>query len=236
MLGIFAPENSYIPGTKVKLKKTKIRGVESCGMLVSEREMGISDEHEGIIEIDQKYNVGDSFSKIYGLDDPIIEINITPNRSDCLSVRGIARDLAAAGVGKFKQLDIKKIKGTFDSDIKWQRKFKKDEEKLCPGVSGRLFKNIKNIESPDWLKKKMLAIGLRPISALVDITNYITFDLGRPLHVYDADKLNGNLSMRLAKDGEKCKTLDEKSTLFLLIWLLLLMIVHSMELVELWVD
>ena len=210
MLGVFAPQNSNIPGTKVKLKKTKIRGVESCGMLVSEREMGISDEHEVIIEIDQKYKIGNSFSEIYGLNDPIIEINITPNRSDCLSVRGIARDLAAVGLGNLKKLEINKIKGTFDSYIKWKRQFKKDEKKLCPGVSGRLFKNVKNVESPDWLIKKLLAIGLRPISALVDITNYVTFDLGRPLHVYDADKLHGNLSMRLAKEGETCKTLDEK--------------------------
>ena len=210
MLGIFAPENSYIPGTKVKLKKTKIRGIESCGMLVSEKEMGISDEHEVIIEIDQKYKVGDLFSDIYGFNDPTIEINITPNRPDCLSVRGIARDLFAAGIGELKNLEIKKIKGNFDSEIKWQRKFNRNDENLCPCVSGRLFKNVKNIESPDWLKKKLLAIGLRPISALVDITNFITFDLGRPLHVYDADKLNGNLSMRLAKDGEQCKTLDEK--------------------------
>jgi len=210
MLGVFAFENTYIPGTKIKLKKSKIRGVESYGMLVSEREMGLSDEHEGIIEISQKYKVGDSFSAIYGLDDPVIETNITPNRSDCLSVRGIARDLAAFGIGSLKKLEIKKIKGTFNSPIKWQRKFNKDKENLCPGVSGRLFKNVKNAESPDWLKKKLLAIGLRPISALVDITNYITFDLGRPLHVYDADKLEGNLSMRLAVNGEKCKTLDEK--------------------------
>ena len=178
MLGVFAPENSFIPGTKLKLKRSKIRGVESCGMLVSEREMGISDEHEGIIEINQKYKVGDSFSKIYGLNDPIIEINITPNRSDCLSVRGIARDLFAAGIGKLKDLKIKKIEGSFDSKIKWQRKFNENDEKLCACVSGRLFKNIKNTESPDWLKKKLLAIGLRPISALVDITNFITFDLG----------------------------------------------------------
>ncbi len=210
MLGIFAPENSYIPGTKFNLKKSKIRGIESQGMLVSEREMGISDEHNVIIEIDQKYQIGDSFSEIFGLNDPIIEINVTPNRSDCLSVRGIARDLAATGIGELKKLEIKKIEGSFDSQIKWQRIFNKNEEKLCPGVSGRFFRNIKNVESPDWLKNKLLAIGLRPISALVDITNYITFDLGRPLHVYDADKINGNLSMRLAKDDEKCKTLDEK--------------------------
>ena len=210
MLGVFAPENSYIPGTNLKLKKSKIRGVESCGMLVSEKEMGISDEHEGIIEIEEKYNIGDSFSKIYGLNDPVIEINITPNRSDCLSVRGIARDLAASGLGDLKKLDIKKIKGTFASQIKWQRKFEKNKENLCPGVSGRLFKNVKNTESPDWLQRKLTAIGLRPISSLVDITNFITHDLGRPLHVYDADKLTGNLTMCLSKKGQKCKTLDEK--------------------------
>ena len=125
MLGVFAPENTYIPGTKINLKKTKIRGVESCGMLVSEREMNISDEHDGIIEIDQKYKIGDSFSKIYDLDDPVIEINITPNRSDCLSVRGIARDLYAAGIGNLKKLEIKKIKGNFNSPVKWIRKFEK---------------------------------------------------------------------------------------------------------------
>ncbi len=210
MLGVFAPENSYIPGTKINLKKTKIRGVESSGMLVSEREMGISDEHEGIIEIDPKYNIGDSFSEIFGLNDPIIEINITPNRSDCLSVRGIARDLHAAEMGTLKDLKINKIKGDFVSDIKWKREFDNNSQYQCPGVSGRLFKNVKNIESPEWLKRKLLAIGLRPISTLVDITNFITFDLGRPLHVYDADKINGNLCMRLANKGEKCKTLDEK--------------------------
>tara|TARA_Y100001970_G_C14244435_1_gene867059 strand:- start:1069 stop:3459 length:2391 start_codon:yes stop_codon:yes gene_type:complete len=210
MLGVFAPVDSYIPGIDLKLKKTKIRGIESCGMLVSEREMGISDEHEGIIEIDKKYNIGDRFSEVFGLNDPIIEINITPNRSDCLSVRGIARDLHAAKLGKLRNLKLKKRKGNFESPIKWLRKFDKKNEKLCPGVSGRFFKNVKNVESPEWLKKKLLAIGLRPISALVDITNFITYDLGRPLHVYDADKLNGNLYMRMADHNEKCKTLDEK--------------------------
>ena len=210
MLGIFAPENSYIPGTKVSLKKSNIRGVESCGMLLSERELGISDEHDGIIELKGNYKIGDLASILYGFDDPIIEINITPNRSDCLSVRGIARDLAAAGLGTLKKLKINKVKGSFVSNIKWLRKFNKEENHLCLGVSGRLFKNVKNLESPDWLKKKLRLIGLRPISALVDITNFVTYDLGRPLHVYDADKLNGNLVMRKAQINEKCKTLDEK--------------------------
>ena len=210
MMGIFAPVDSYVPGTKILLKKSEIRGVESCGMLLSERELGISDEHDGIIELKGNHKIGDLASALYGFDDPMIEINLTPNRSDCLSVRGIARDLAAAGLGILKELKTKKIKGSFVSDIKWSRAFNKGEENLCSGVSGRSFKNIKNVESPDWLKKRLTSIGLRPISALVDITNYITYDLGRPLHVYDADKLNGNLVMRKAKNNEKCQTLDEK--------------------------
>ena len=210
MMGIFAPENTYIPGTKVRLKKSEIRGVESCGMLLSERELGISDEHDGIIELKGNYKIGDLASALYGFDDPVIEINLTPNRSDCLSVRGVARDLAAAGLGTLKELKIEKIKGSFKSNIKWLRKFETKEDYLCSGVSGRLFKNVKNIQSPDWLKRRLTLIGLRPISALVDITNFITFDVGRPLHVYDADKLSGNLTMRKAKQNEKCKTLDEK--------------------------
>tara|TARA_B110000116_G_scaffold261438_1_gene265666 strand:+ start:332 stop:2734 length:2403 start_codon:yes stop_codon:yes gene_type:complete len=210
MMGIFAPENTYIPGTKVNLKKSEIRGIESCGMLLSERELGISDEHDGIIELKGDYKIGDHASTLYGFDDPVIEINLTPNRSDCLSVRGIARDLAATGLGKLRELKIKKIKGNFISDVKWLRKFNKEEDHLCPGVSGRLIRNVKNLESPDWLKRRLTLIGLRPISALVDISNYITFDLGRPLHVYDADKINGNLMMRKAQQNEKCKTLDEK--------------------------
>ena len=207
MLGIFAPENSYIPGTELHLKKTKIRGVESCGMLVSEREMGISDEHDGIIEVDVKNKIGDPFSKIYKLDEPIIEINLTPNRSDCLSVRGIARDLAAAGLGKLKDLKFKIVNDSFKSPMKWNKKFK--NQNLCPGVSGRYFKNVKNAESPKWLKDRLTSIGLRPISALVDITNYVTYDLGRPLHVYDADKVSGNLTMRLANQDEEFLALNE---------------------------
>ncbi len=207
MLGIFAPENSYIPGTDLHLKKTKIRGVESCGMLVSEREMGISDEHDGIIEVKDNYKIGDLFSKIFAIDEPIIEINLTPNRSDCLSVRGVARDLAAAGIGKLKDLNYKKVKESFKSPITWKKEFQNNN--LCPGVAGRYFKNVKNVESPKWLQDRLTAIGLRPISALVDITNYITFDLGRPLHVYDADKISGNLTMRLANKNEECLALNE---------------------------
>ena len=212
MKGIFAPENSFIPGTGLKLKKSKIRGVESCGMLVSEREMGISDEHDGIIEIDAKFTLGEKFIEVFNLDDPVIEINITPNRGDCLSIRGVARDLAAAGLGKLKENKlIKNIAGTFDSPIKWEKDFKGDDEYICPGVAGRYFKNVTNKESPSWLQQRLKAIGLRPISALVDITNYITYDLGRPLHIYDADKIKGNLKMRYAKQNETCLTLDEEN-------------------------
>ncbi len=211
MKGIFAPENSFIPGTGVKLKKSTIRGVESCGMLVSEREMGISDEHDGIIEVDSKYSLGEKFIEVFNLDDPVFEINITPNRGDCLSVRGVARDLAAAGLGKLKENSlIKNIEGTFDSPVQWEKDFTGDEEYICPGVAGRYFKNVTNTESPAWLQQRLKAIGLRPISALVDITNYITQDLGRPLHVYDADKIKGNLKMRYAKENEICITLDEE--------------------------
>ena len=204
IMGIFAPENSFIPGTNVNLKKSKIRGIESCGMLLSERELGISNEHDGIIELQGDHKIGDLASALYGFDDPVIEINLTPNRSDCLSVRGIARDLAAAGIGKLKELKIKKVKGNFVSDLKWLRNFNKEDNHLCSGVSGRFFKNLKNIESPEWLKRRLNLIGLRPISSLVDITNFITFDLGRPLHVYDADKISGNLTMRTAQKSEKC--------------------------------
>ena len=210
MKGIFAPENSFIPGTGIRLKKSKIRGVESCGMLVSEKEMDISDEHDGIIEVEAKYNLGDKFIDVFNLNDPVIEINITPNRGDCLSVRGIARDLAAAGLGKLKENTlINNIAGTFESPVKWEKDFKGDEEYICPGVAGRYFKNVVNKESPLWLQQRLKAIGLRPISSLVDITNYITYDLGRPLHVYDADKIKGNLKMRFAKEKETCLTLDE---------------------------
>ena len=210
MMGVFAPSDTFIPGTKVHLKTSQIRGVESCGMLLSERELGISDEHDGIIELQGNHKIGDLASTLYGFDDPVIEINLTPNRSDCLSVRGVARDLAAAGLGSLKELKSNQIKGSYKSNIAWKRNFEMGEESLCLGVSGRFFKNVRNEESPDWLKRRLTLIGLRPISALVDITNYITYDLGRPLHVYDADKLNGDLIIRRALNGEKCMTLDEK--------------------------
>jgi phenylalanyl-tRNA synthetase beta chain len=210
MKGVFAPAGSYIPGTKLDLKKGVIRGVESNGMLVSMREMGLSDEHEGIIELAEDAPVGKPFAEILGLNDPVIDVKMTPDRADCLGVQGIARDLAAAGLGRLKAPNIAAVKGSFDSPILWKRDLPSDP-KACPLVAGRYFRKVKNGSSPKWLQDRLTAIGLRPISALVDITNYVTFDLGRPLHVFDAKKLVGDLTMRLAKNGETVLALDGKT-------------------------
>ena len=211
MKGVFAPVGSHIPGTGLDLKKGVIRGVESNGMLCSAREMGLSDEHEGIIELPDDAPVGQSFATFMGLDDPVIDIAITPDRADCLGVRGVARDLAAAGVGKLKPADLDPVPGTFESPLKWRRDLPEGEGHACPLVVGRYFRKVKNGPSPKWLQDRLIAIGLRPISALVDITNYVTYDLGRPLHVFDADKLAGDLTMRFARDGEEILALDGKT-------------------------
>ncbi|MHA1107858.1 MAG: phenylalanine--tRNA ligase subunit beta [Alphaproteobacteria bacterium] len=212
MKGVFAPAGTHIPGTGVDLKKGVIRGEESNGMLCSEREMGISDEHEGIIDLPDDAPVGESFAKLMGLDDPVIDIAITPNRGDCLGVHGVARDLAAAGIGTLKPLTATEaVEGTFESPVQWKRDFPKGQKQACPMVVGRYFRGLKNGPSPDWMQRRLLAIGLRPISALVDITNFVTYDLGRPLHVFDAGKLEGGtLTMRLAKAGEIIMALDGK--------------------------
>ena len=208
MKGVFAAAGSYIPGTDMILKPGVIRGEQSNGMLVSEREMGLSDEHEGIIDLPEDAEVGTPFAQVLGLDDPVIDVEITPNRGDCLGVRGIARDLAAAGLGMLKPFDEKPVDGAFDSPISWRIDLPAGKEDACPYVAGRTFRNVKNGPSPAWLQARLRAIGLRPISALVDITNYVTYDLGRPLHVFDADKVKGGLTMRMAKKGEKIQALD----------------------------
>ena len=208
--GVFAPPNSYIPGTGIKLKPTKIRGVLSNGMLLSEREIGISDEHDGIIELSTKAPIGAIASQILNLDDPIIEIAITPNRGDCLGVRGIARDLSASGLGNLKPLAHKPVPGIFNSPIEVKLNFSPNSSNACPYFIGRYIRKVQNGESPEWLKDKLTSIGLRPISALVDITNLMTFDLGRPLHVFDGACLNGNLEVRLAKLNEGFLGLDGK--------------------------
>ncbi|MEO3427592.1 phenylalanine--tRNA ligase subunit beta [Pelagibius sp. CAU 1746] len=208
MKGVFAPVGSYVPGIDLTLKAGKIRGEASNGMLVSEREMGLSDEHEGIIDLPEDAPLGASFAEVAGLNDPVIEIAITPNRGDCLGVRGVARDLVAAGLGRLKPFDTTRQAGSFESPIKWQRDLPADRQDACPFVAGRYFRGVKNGPSPDWMQERLRAIGLRPISALVDITNYVTFDLGRPLHVFDADKVKGDVVMRFAEPGAEILALD----------------------------
>jgi phenylalanyl-tRNA synthetase beta chain len=211
MKGVFAAVGSHIPGTALDLKKGVIRGVESNGMLVSERELGLSDEHEGIIELPDDAPIGESYAKLVGLDDPVIDIAITPDRADCLGVRGVARDLAAAGLGTLRPAQLDPVPGGFTSPIRWRRDLPAGEGHACPMVVGRYFRGVTNGPSPKWLQDRLVAIGLRPISALVDITNYVTFDLGRPLHVFDADKLSGDLTMRFARPGEEILALDGKT-------------------------
>jgi phenylalanyl-tRNA synthetase beta chain len=209
--GVFAPVGSYVPGSDLTLTKAKIRGVESNGMLLSERELELSDEHAGIIELDPEAKVGSSAAAALGLDDAMIHVAITPNRPDCLGVRGIARDLAAAGLGKLKKDTVKPVKGGFASPIPIELEFGKESADACPVFAGRLVRNVKNGPSADWLRARLKAIGLRPINALVDITNYISFDRARPLHVYDADKLSGAIRARLGKTGESFAALDGKT-------------------------
>ncbi|WP_262693286.1 phenylalanine--tRNA ligase subunit beta [Kordiimonas aquimaris] len=207
---VLGQPGDYVPGVDFTLKKAKIRGVESNGMMCSYKELELGDDHDGIIELDTDAPVGASFVDYAKLDDPVIEIAITPNRQDCLGVYGIARDLAAAGLGALKPLDTSVVEGTFDSDVSVSIDLSADKAHACPLFIGRKFSGVKNGPSPQWLQDRLQAIGLRPISALVDITNYVSYDLGRPLHVYDAAKLNGNIVVRTAKQGETFLALDAK--------------------------
>src|SRR5712671_1351868 len=209
MKGVFVPPGAYIPGKDMTLSVGKIRGVESRGMLVSEFELKLSDDHEGIIDLPADAPVGQSYAKWAGLDDPVIEINLTPNRPDCTGVHGIARDLAAAGMGKLKDPTIKSIEGRFPCPVGVTLDFGVTPS-LCPAFALRLVRGVKNGPSPQWLQRRLTAIGLRPINALVDITNFITYDRGRPLHVFDAAKVHGNLTVRRARDGETLLALDGK--------------------------
>ena len=208
MKGVFAPAGVRIPGTGLDLEKGVIRGVESNGMLCSEKEMGLGEDHDGIIELPDDAAIGTPFAAVAGLDQQLFDIAITPNRGDCLGVHGVARDLAAAGLGRLKPFDREPVPGGFDSPIAWRRDFADGQGHHCPLVAGRYFRGVTNRPSPAWVRDRLDAIGLRPISALVDITNLVTHDLGRPLHVFDADKLKGDLVMRLAGDGETILALD----------------------------
>ncbi|MGH6968477.1 MAG: phenylalanine--tRNA ligase subunit beta [Stellaceae bacterium] len=209
MLGVFAPPGAVIPRSGQALKASKIRGVVSNGMLCSGYELMLSDDHAGIIELSADARPGDSFVKAARLDDPVLDVKVTPNRADCLSVRGLARDLAAAGLGRLKVLDAAPVAGAFPCPIAVH--LAGPDDKACPLFLGRLVRGLKNGPSPAWLQERLSSIGLRPISALVDITNFLTFDLGRPLHVFDADKLKGDLAVRGARAGESLAALNGKT-------------------------
>ena len=208
LLTIYAPPGSVIPKNNMKLEVSKIRGETSYGMLCSESELNLSNESEGIVELNQNYKtkIGKSYFK-NNLDN-VIELSITPNRPDCLGIRGIARDLSASGFGKL--IDIKNIKIKKNGKQTLKIKIEKSKNQACTIFGSCLIKNIKNQESPEWLKKRILSLGLRPISAVVDITNYVMFDLNRPLHAYDVDKINKGIIVRNSKKGEKFKALDNK--------------------------
>jgi phenylalanyl-tRNA synthetase beta chain len=207
MLSVFSPPGTFIPGKNITLGVGTIRGVESRGMLCSAAEMQISDDHDGIMELPADAPVGKGYAEWAGLGDPVFEINLTPNRQDCTGVHGIARDLSAADMGKFKDTGIKQIKGEFPCPVK----VTVEDEKLCPGFALRLVRGVKNGASPQWLQKRLTSIGLRPINALVDITNFMTYDRARPLHVFDAKKVKGNLTVRRARGGETLLALDGRT-------------------------
>ncbi len=203
---IFAPPGTYVPGLDITIKSGEIRGEKSGGMLCSLRELGLGNEHDGIAELPDNTTPGQSYSNYAGLDDPVIDVAITPNRGDALSVRGIARDLAAAGMGHLRPWLAETVEGLFPSPIHWENRF----PEACPWVLGRLVRGVRNGPSPSWLQERLLAVGLRPISALVDITNFFAFDLGRPLHVFDAGKIAGDALVIRRGAGETMRALDGK--------------------------
>ncbi|MCB1506895.1 MAG: phenylalanine--tRNA ligase subunit beta [Hyphomicrobiaceae bacterium] len=214
MLGVFAPLGTHIPGSGITLEKKPVRGIVSNGMMCSAAELQLSEDSEGIIEVeaDLKDRIGSRYVDAIGLNDPVIEVSLTPNRPDCTGVRGIARDLAAAGLGTLKPpRALGKVEGTSDCPIDIKLEFSPDTADACPVFAGRYVKGVKNAASPAWMQQRLKAVGLRPISALVDVTNYISNDLGRPLHVYDADKLKGAVRARLGNDGENFLGLDGKT-------------------------
>ncbi|MBB5753081.1 phenylalanine--tRNA ligase subunit beta [Prosthecomicrobium pneumaticum] len=210
MKSVFSPPGTYIPGKGITLAIGTIRGVESRGMLCSAAELEISEDHDGIIELPADAPVGTPYAAYAGLDDPVIDIAITPNRPDCLGVAGVARDLAAAGLGTAKTPAVAPVEGRFPAPVSVTLDFG-DGEPLSPAFALRLVRGVKNGPSPDWLQKKLRAIGLRPINALVDITNLLTFDRNRPLHVFDAAKVKGDLTVRRAHAGETLLALDGRT-------------------------
>ncbi len=212
MKAVFAAVGTVIPESGQALKRAKIRGVESNGMLCSARELLLGEDHDGIIDLDKDAPVGRPASEVLKLEGPVIDIDITPNRSDCFGVIGVARELAAGELGRLISRDTSPVPSQFESDLEVSLDFSKGHEAACPLFVAREFRGLKNGPSPAWLQERLTAIGLRPISTLVDVTNFLTFDLGRPLHVFDARKLDGRrLSLRFAKPGEELAALDGKT-------------------------
>jgi phenylalanyl-tRNA synthetase beta chain len=207
LVGVFGPPGAYVPGSGITLKVAAIRGVESRGMMCSSRELELGQDHDGIIELPADAPIGTPYSDYAGLGDPVIDVAITPNRQDCMGVRGIARDLAAAGVGTLKPLTVPAIAGAFPCPVE----IRTDDSEGCPAFFGRVVRGVRNGASPDWLTARLKAVGQRSISALVDITNYVMLDHGRPLHVYDIAKLSGTLVARKARDGESLLALNGKT-------------------------
>ncbi|MDI3306667.1 MAG: phenylalanine--tRNA ligase subunit beta [Acetobacteraceae bacterium] len=207
MKGVLALPGAFIPGTGITLKVGEIRGVKSEGMMLSAREMGLGEDHSGIVDLPADAPLGESYVKWAGLDDPVIEISVTPNRGDALSVRGVARDLAAAGLGTLKPWAPQPVPAAYASPLRWEIA----DPRACTWVLGRALRGLRNGPSPKWLQDRLVAIGLRPINALVDVTNFFTYDLGRPLHVFDVKKVQGNvLTMRMAREGERLVALNGK--------------------------
>ena len=206
LVGVFGAPGAYVPGSDLTLKVAAIRGVESRGMMCSIRELELGDEHDGIIELPADAPVGARYADYAGLDDQVIDVAITPNRQDCMGVHGIARDLAAAGLGTLKPIAVAETQGTFPCPVE----IRIEDREGCPAFYGRVVRGVKNGPSPRWLRQRLKAVGQRPISALVDMTNYVMLGYGRPLHVYDLARLTGAVSARRARDGEEVLALNGK--------------------------
>ena len=204
MKAVFAPPGAFIPGTGITLKVGEIRGVTSAGMLLSLREMGLGESHDGIVELPADARVGIPYPAYAGLDDPVVEIAVTPNRGDALSIRGVARDLAASGLGALRPWSAPGIAAGFDSSVRWAIA----PGSSCSWVLGRTVRGVRNGPSPEWLQRRLQSIGLRPINALVDVTNFFCFDLGRPLHVFDADRVQGGVLTMRPGGGETFRALN----------------------------
>jgi len=205
MLGVFGPPGAYVPGSGITLKVAAIRGVESRGMMCSTRELELGEDHDGIIELPADAPVGASYPDYAGLTDPVFDVNVLPNRPDCMGVRGIARDLAAMGLGTLRLFHVEHLVGQGAGPVV------ATETPACPAFYARTVSGVRNGDAPEWMRRRLAAIGQKPISALVDVTNYVSVDLGRPLHVYDAGKLRGPLMAREAREGEEVAALNGRT-------------------------